>query len=74
MPRTEAQKRATTKWNKANMKTKYDRISFFVPAGNHEVVKKAAEAEGVSVNLFIQQAILDKLQIDEWPVKNQPSQ
>lgn len=74
MPMSEARKRANKKWNDANMKIKYDRISFFVPAGNHEVIKKAAETAGISVNSYIQQAILEKLKLDEWPVKNQPSQ
>lgn len=74
MPMSEARKRANKKWNDANMSARYDRISFFVPAGNHEVIKKSAESAGVSVNSFIQSAILEKLHLTEWPAKIQPSQ
>lgn len=74
MPMTEAKKRANKKWNEANLRTRYDQINVLIPAGNREVIKKAAESAEISVNAFIQSAILDKLQIDEWPVKNQPSQ
>ena len=66
---TEARKRANKKWNDANMKLRYDRIALFVPSGNHEVIKKAAASAGVSVNSFIQSAILDRLKLTEWPEK-----
>lgn len=65
---TEARKRANKKWNDENLKTRYDRVSFFVPKGNHEVIKKAAASAGVSVNSFIQSAILEKLNLSAWPV------
>lgn len=74
MPISEARKRANKKWNDANLKERYEQINLFVPRGNREVIKKAAETAGVSVNSFIQTAILEKLQITEWPVKSQPSQ
>lgn len=67
-PLTEARKRANKKWNDENLKARYDRVSFFVPKGNHEVIKKAAESAGVSVNSFIQSAILEKLNLPAWPV------
>lgn len=70
---TEAKRRANKKWNDANMKIRYDRIGFFVPAGNHEVIKKAAASAGVSVNSFIQMAILEKMKLTEWPEKSSPN-
>lgn len=44
---------AKNSWNEKN----YDRVSLFVPKGKKDTIKKYAEAQGVSVNAFINQAI-----------------
>jgi len=50
---SEAQKRATTKWE---AKT-YDRILLRMPKGKRDRIKAAADAEGKSVNGFIMDLI-----------------
>lgn len=42
-------------------KQNYDRISVLVPKGEKETIKQKAQAEGLSVNRFIYNAIRDKL-------------
>ena len=50
---------STEKKNEWNQKT-YERINFVVKAGDKEKLKAAAEAEGKSINRFIQEAINQK--------------
>lgn len=57
MAYTEAQKKATNKWIKAN----YDRINITLPAGQKEVWKNAAKREGLSVNDFIRKCVAEKI-------------
>ena len=57
MPITEAQKRATRKWNEANL----DRINLVVPKGDKEKIKEVAEMCGESVNTFIKKAIASRM-------------
>lgn len=42
-------------------KQNYDRISVLVPKGEKETIRQKAQAEGLSVNRFIYNAIRDKL-------------
>ena len=49
MPKTEAQKRATAKYN---AKT-YDKIEFRLHKGGKEILKTYAESQGKSVNALI---------------------
>ena len=51
--KTEAQTRATRKYNAAN----YDRIEFVVPKGEKEIIKQYCYEHNISVNEFIRNAI-----------------
>ena len=53
MPVSKAQQKATNKW----IEKAYDRINLTVPKGQKEVIKAHAEAQGESVNGFINRAI-----------------
>ena len=50
MPMSEAKRRANDKWNKANLKERYDRIQLVVPKGRKAEIEAAARAAGQSVN------------------------
>lgn len=52
---TKAQQRAVAKY----MKAKYDEIKLLVPAGQKEIIKARAEAQGQSVNAYIK-ALIEK--------------
>lgn len=54
---TEAQKRATKKYVKENIK----RIPLDVQISDYELIKKAAEKLNMSVNGFIKAATLDRI-------------
>lgn len=45
------------KWNKEN----YDRVALIIPKGQKGVWQAAAEAEGVSLNQFIKEAVETKI-------------
>ena len=47
---------------------KIDRISLRVPKGKKEVIQKFAEDQGESVNSFINRAIDEAMQEEEWRV------
>lgn len=66
MPRTEAQIRATKKWNDAHLKERYDRLQLIVPAGQKKAIEAAAAAEGESVNMYVQRALLQRMGLTEW--------
>lgn len=51
---TEAQKRATEKWQKEN----YEFIKVRLNKGQKEIIKRKAEAEGKSINQYIMDKIL----------------
>lgn len=51
---TEAQKRATEKWQKEN----YEFIKVRLNKGQKEIIKHKAEAEGKSINQYIMDKIL----------------
>lgn len=69
MTRTEAQKRATKKWNDAHMKERYDRVQLVLPAGQKATLEAAAQEAGESVNMFTQKALLQRMGLDAWPDK-----
>lgn len=50
---TEAQRQATTRYNKKA----YDRIEIFVRKGRKQVIREFAQKQGLSTNKFINQAI-----------------
>lgn len=69
MTRTEAQKRATKKWNDAHMKERYDRVQLVLPAGQKATLEAAAQEAGESVNMYTQKALLQRMGLEAWPNK-----
>ena len=57
---SEAQRRAVAKYNAAN----YDRVELRLDKGRKETVKAHAEAQGESLNAFINRAILETMERD----------
>ncbi len=60
MPRTEAQIRATKKWNDKNMAERYERIQVIVQKGERAVLKSLAKEKGYSVSKYIIEAVNEK--------------
>lgn len=58
MPVSESRKKANAKWDSANL----DRMSLALPKGKKELIKKRADALGMSVNSFINSAIDEKIE------------
>lgn len=58
MPVSKAQQKATNKW----IEKTYDRINLTVPKGQKEIIKTHAESRGESVNSFINEAIVEKME------------
>ena len=58
MASTEAQKKASIKWQKEN----YSRIPLDVPKEYHEHLKEVAKSQGMTLGGFIKQAIAEKLE------------
>ena len=59
---SEAKKRANKKWNDTHLKERYDYIHLVVPKGQKDVIKKAANDCGQSLNAFINHAINTTIQ------------
>lgn len=57
----DSQKRAVAKYNAAN----YDRVELRLEKGQKNVVKTHAEAQGESLNAFINRAIVDTMERDK---------
>lgn len=57
---TEAKKRSNRKWDAANL----DRVSIAMPKGQKDAIKAHAEAQGESVNGFINRAITETMERD----------
>ena len=60
-PASKAQQRAVSKYMKEN----YDEIKVRVETGQKEIIKAHAEAQGKSVNGFINEAIEEKMERDK---------
>lgn len=60
MPVSKAQQRAVNKYMAAN----YDRINLTVPKGQKNAIKAHAEAQGESLNAFINRAITETMERD----------
>ena len=58
--KSEAQKRAVAKYNKA----KYEQIQIRVKTGRKEIIESHAETQGESVNSFINRAIDEAMERD----------
>lgn len=61
MPASKAQQRATNKY----ISKAYDRINLTVPKGQKEIIQTYAEAQGESVNGFINRAISETIERDK---------
>ena len=57
MPISKAQQKATAKYVRQN----YDRIEVKVPKGDKEVLQAHAQAQGESLNKFINRAITEQM-------------
>ena len=57
-----AQKRTAYKWE--YLQNHYDRISLTVKQGAREIIRKAAESKGKSLNAYINDAIREALERD----------
>ena len=57
---TEARKTGNRKWDAANL----DRLSIAVPKGHKDIIKAHSEANGESVNGFINRAISEAIERD----------
>lgn len=60
MPASKAQQKAQNKWIANN----YDRINLTVPKGDKEVLQAHAQAQGESLNKFINRAINEQIKRD----------
>lgn len=61
MASTEAQKKASVKWQKEN----YSRIPLDVPKEYHQHLKDIAKQNGMTLNGFIKKAIEEKLEREQ---------
>lgn len=57
MAYSEAQKRASMKWDKEN----YDRVYLTVPKGMKQEIEEVAKAQGMSMRAYILEAINEKM-------------
>lgn len=60
MPASKAQQKAQNKWIANN----YDRINLTVPKGDKEMLQAHAQAQGESLNKFINRAISEQVKRD----------
>ena len=61
MPVSKAQQKAVSKYMKEN----YDELKARIPKGQKNAIKAHAEAQGESLNAFINRAITDTIQRDK---------
>lgn len=60
-PASRAQQKAVNKY----MKEKYDRVNLTMPKGKKEVLQARAEAQGESVNAYINKAIDQRMEKED---------
>ena len=61
MPVSKAQQKAVSKYMKEN----YDEVKVRMPKGQKDLIKAHAEAQGKSLNSFINEAIDEKMERDK---------
>ena len=61
MAPTDAQKKATAKWNAE----KVDRIVFRVVKGQKEIIQRHAESQGESLSSFLNRAVKETIERDK---------
>ena len=47
----------------------YDRLAITIPKGQKETIEAAARAAGESVNGYVNRAVLLRMGLEDWPVK-----
>ncbi len=47
----------------------YDRPAITIPKGRKETIEAAARAAGESVNGYVNRAVLLRMGLEDWPVK-----
>lgn len=47
----------------------YDDIRLRIPKGHKATIQAGAEQEGESINSFVSKAVLARLGLEEWPMK-----
>lgn len=70
MPTSKAQQRAVNKYVANN----YDRVLVTMPKGRKKEIQARAEAQGESVNGFINRAIVETMERDKAPQRPQEAQ
>ena len=65
---SDAQRRAVAKYNAAN----YDRVELRLEKGKKEITKAHAEAQGESLNAFINRAISETMERDNAAIDKSP--
>ena len=61
MPASKAQQKAVAKYMKEN----YDELKVRIPKGQKEIIKAHAEAQGESLNAFINRAVIYTMEQDK---------
>lgn len=69
---SESQGKKSTQYKNKFNTANYDSLRIVVPKGHKATVQAAAEAEGESINGYVNKAVLARLGLEEWPEK--PSQ
>ena len=65
MAPSDAQRKASRKWNDANMKSRYDRINILVPKGQKAVIEEAAKQAGESISQYMLKAAIARIEGDK---------
>ncbi|MGI6688561.1 MAG: antitoxin [Christensenellales bacterium] len=62
---------ATRAKNRYNAKN-YDSLRIIVPKGHKSTIQEAASQAGESINGYVNKAILNRLELKEWPLLAEP--
>lgn len=61
---SQARIEANKRWDEKAL----DRMSFTVPKGQKATIQSAADQAGESVNKYTQNALLQRMGLDDWPL------
>lgn len=64
MPISEAKKQSNKRWNDKNKSELYDQIAILCPKGERATVKTAAKKAGVSLSVYIMEAVRRRMEIE----------
>lgn len=65
MAASEAQRRASKKWNAANMSDRYDRINIIAPKGQKAIIVAAAQRSGENISQYILTAVQTRMDSEQ---------